>query len=186
MKNLKDYLSSQEVETTVSISEGETVVEPIVLIAMDEINEELWEEGDNKQKTMDPPSVLIMRRKSIRQFPNGQRVALYYVDKIDKYVTVPYTAMQWSTSTPEEFESEGEMIKEDVISQLKNIVEQQSYDRIQFQDGKRMLVTVELAESILKMYNVLNESNKEQLAEMANKNKEHFGKVIDFALKHLK
>ena len=55
------------------------------------------------QKTMDPPSVLIMKRKSVRQFPNGQRVALYYVDKIDKYVTVPYESMQWSTSIPEEF-----------------------------------------------------------------------------------
>jgi hypothetical protein len=47
---------------------------------------------------MDPPAVLIMKRKSIRQFPDGQRVALYYVDKINKYVTVPYTAMQWSST----------------------------------------------------------------------------------------
>ena len=46
----------------------------------------------------DPPALLVMRRKSVRQFPNGQRVALYYVDKINKYVTVPYTAMQWSSS----------------------------------------------------------------------------------------
>jgi hypothetical protein len=56
-----------------------------------------------ESKTMDPPSVLIMKRKSVRQFPNGQRVALYYVDKINKYVTVPYEAMQWSASVPEEF-----------------------------------------------------------------------------------
>ena len=49
-------------------------------------------------ETMDPPAVLIMKRKSVRQFPNGQRVALYYVDKINKYVTVPYTAMQWSST----------------------------------------------------------------------------------------
>ena len=53
---------------------------------------------------MDPPAVLIMRRKSIRQFPNGQRVALYYVDKINKYVTVPYMASMWSTSMPEELD----------------------------------------------------------------------------------
>ena len=53
---------------------------------------------------MDPPAVLIMRRKSIRQFPNGQRVALYYVDKINKYVTVPYMASMWSTPMPEEVE----------------------------------------------------------------------------------
>ena len=57
----------------------------------------------SSQKTMDPPNVLVMKRKSVRQIPNGQRVALYYVDKIDKYVTVPYEAMQWSTSVPEEF-----------------------------------------------------------------------------------
>ena len=56
---------------------------------------------------MDPPNVLIMRRKSIRQFPNGQRVALYYVDKINKYITVPYTEYQWSSSgVPVEEESD--------------------------------------------------------------------------------
>ena len=58
---------------------------------------------EQKNVPMDPPAVLIMKRKSIRQFPNGQRVALYYVDKINKYVTVPYEAMQWSASIPEEF-----------------------------------------------------------------------------------
>ena len=50
------------------------------------------------EAALDPPNVLIMKRKSVRQFPNGQRVALYYVDKINKYVTVPYTASQWSSS----------------------------------------------------------------------------------------
>ena len=58
-------------------------------------SEVLKEESD---KTMDPPNMLVMKRKSIRQFSNNQRVALYYVDKINKYVTVPYTAMQWSSS----------------------------------------------------------------------------------------
>jgi len=55
-------------------------------------------EKDESNKSMDPPAVLIMRRKSVRQFPNNQRVALYYVDKVNKYVTVPYTAMQWSST----------------------------------------------------------------------------------------
>jgi hypothetical protein len=56
--------------------------------------------NEDHNKSMDPPAVLVMKRKSIRQFPNDQRVALYYVDKINKYVTVPYTAMQWSSSGP--------------------------------------------------------------------------------------
>lgn len=171
-------------ETTVSINE--TVVEPIVLSTIDQPDLDIWEEGSNKQHPMDPPAVLIMKRKSIRQFPNNQRVALYYVDKIDKYVTVPYTAMQWSATTAEDVEYSGEIIVDGVISQLKNIVEENSYGRVQFEDGKRMVVTVELAETILKVYSVLNESNKQQLAEMSNKSKEQFGKVVDFAMKHLK
>lgn len=61
---------------------------------------EFMAEGKTHQKPMDPPAVLIMKRQSVRQFPNDQRVALYYVDKINKYVTVPYTAMQWSSTGP--------------------------------------------------------------------------------------
>lgn len=68
------------------------------------------QESEDRKLSMDPPAVLIMKRKSIRQFSNNQRVALYYVDKIDKYVTVPYTAMQWSStgSMDEEIETEQE------------------------------------------------------------------------------
>ena len=55
--------------------------------------------------SQDPPAVLLMKRKAIRMFPNGQRVALYYVDKINKYVTVPYEAMHWSSSVPNEFKN---------------------------------------------------------------------------------
>ena len=55
-----------------------------------------------RHNSMDPPAVLIMKRKSIRLFPDGQKVALYYVEKIDKYVTVPYTSLQ--VFSPEETE----------------------------------------------------------------------------------
>lgn len=55
---------------------------------------------ESRNVNLDPPNILIMKRQSIRQYPNNQRVALYFVDKINKYVTVPYTAMQWSSSSP--------------------------------------------------------------------------------------
>jgi hypothetical protein len=41
------------------------------------------ESKGKKETQMDPPAVLIMRRKSVRQFSDGQRVALYYVDKLE-------------------------------------------------------------------------------------------------------
>ena len=37
-----------------------------------------------------PPAMIIMKRIAIRQYPNGQKVALYYAKMIDKYLTVPY------------------------------------------------------------------------------------------------
>ena len=39
---------------------------------------------ESKDKNIDPPNMLVMKRKSIRQYPNGQRVALYFVDKVNK------------------------------------------------------------------------------------------------------
>ena len=46
----------------------------------------------------DIPAVLIMRRTAIRMFPGGQKIALYKVDKINKYVTVPYDNQSWIMS----------------------------------------------------------------------------------------
>jgi hypothetical protein len=70
------------------------------LKTLKEFRSEILKEDSSPSKAMDPPNMLVMKRKSIRQFPNNQRVALYYVDKINKYVTVPYTAMQWSSTGP--------------------------------------------------------------------------------------
>jgi hypothetical protein len=69
MKSLKDFIKAEPEE--VSLEENQALL----------------------AKPMDPPAILIMRRQSIRQFGNGQRVALYYVDKINKYVSVPYGDM---------------------------------------------------------------------------------------------
>jgi hypothetical protein len=175
LKTLKDFISAQEPEVTTSFEE-EVVVEPSVLSVMDRPNEQFWEEDvkQNLQHPMDPPAVLIMRRKSVRQFPNNQRVALYYVDKIDKYVTVPYTAMQWSSVT-----------EETTLEQLEQIVECNESSNVLLEDGKKVSVTVESAESILSMYKVLNSKNRDMVLEMV-KTKEQFNKVINFAKSYLK
>ena len=47
--------------------------------------------------SIDPPNILIMKRKTVRMYPNKQRVALYFVDKVNKYITVPYTEYQWAS-----------------------------------------------------------------------------------------
>ena len=52
------------------------------------------------KEALDPPNIIIIKIQSITQYPNNQIVALYFVDNINKYVTVHYTAMQWSSSSP--------------------------------------------------------------------------------------
>lgn len=160
MKTLKDFVSPQ-IEEPDNIQEGE-------ILSLEDYPKLLGENGENHP--MDPPAMLIMRRKSIRQFPNGQRVALYYVDKINKYVTVPYNSMQWSVAVEEET----------VIDKLNTILENNTTDLIVFEDGTKSKVSVNTAKSILEMYNQLNAQNKEMVLEMT-KTKDEFNKIINFA-----
>ena len=100
MKTLKEFVATRNVEQ----KEPEVVVEnqEVEILESEDLPKVLGEAA--KPDPVDPPVVLMMHRKAIRQYPNGQRVALYYVDKINKYVTVPYMASMWSTSMPEEWE----------------------------------------------------------------------------------
>jgi hypothetical protein len=39
------------------------------------------------------PMILILKRRSIRSFPDGQRVALYWADKLKTFISVPYSSV---------------------------------------------------------------------------------------------
>lgn len=53
-----------------------------------------YEKGFPSDK--DLPSVLILKRKAIRVYPDNQKVALYYSQALDRYVTIPYNDIQTS------------------------------------------------------------------------------------------
>ena len=36
-----------------------------------------------------PPAMLVMKRKTLRQTGTGENIAVYHIDKINKYVIVP-------------------------------------------------------------------------------------------------
>lgn len=40
------------------------------------------------------PTIIILKRKAIRIYPDNQKVALYYSQALDKYVTIPFGAME--------------------------------------------------------------------------------------------
>ena len=164
MKTLKDFISTKEEPLPEVMEES---VEPEFL-DVEELPSFIAE--DKKSEKHDPPAVLIMRRVGVRQYPNKQTVALYYVDKIHKYVTVPYNKSQQIVSVSEEEVS--------VIEKLKWIVENKSSLII---DSKQ--ISLVQAKSVLNAYSKLNENNKEKLRFMAENN---IFEAIDFARRLLK
>ena len=134
-----------------------------------------------KPTPKDPPVLLVMRRKSIRQFPNGQRVALYFIDKLNKYVSVPYDDNGNMSLTIEDFEDE-----DGIIEQLENIVNENVSKRIIFEDGSNMLVDKFIANEVLWIYDNLNDDNKNEIQELAKRSKDEFKKIIEFAKKYKK
>lgn len=156
MKSLKDYVQSEP------LLEGSV-----------EVNE--------ASKPQDPPAIMVMRRKSIRQFPNGQRVALYYIDKIKKYVTVPYDDMQLSVSFKESIEKE----ETDVLVNLTQIALTNESRRILFNDGSSIKVDSDTANDILNMHESLNDLNKIKVSEMIQESKQQFKNIVEFAQKQV-
>lgn len=160
MKSLKGYIESIPVQEDI---------------------EEL-EEVSSKQNPKDPPAIMVMRRKSIRQFPNGQRVAMYYIDSIKKYISIPFDDNGISLLSVEEFE---EPETQDMIHQLQEIVSSDTTRRVVFEDNSTLVVDRLIANAVLKMYEALNDNNKHKILEMAQKSKHQFKEVVEFAKKHV-
>ncbi len=63
-------------------------------------------------EAQDPPFVLVLKRKAIRLYPDGTKIALYHNDRLDKDFAVPY-----STSSQPVIQAEAV----DAIGQLQKI-----------------------------------------------------------------
>jgi len=118
-----------------------------------------------------------MQRKSFRVFPNGQKVAMYYIPRLDKYVTIPYGEGSWSMVPKYE---------ETIIDKLKYISENKQSNTIEFANGDTLKVDIRTAKNILEVYNSLNLVNKSKVKELIEQDKIGFKRMADFAWKHIK
>lgn len=55
------------------------------------------EAGAISKETL-PPMLLVLKRRGMRIFPDGRRVALYFNDKYNMVFTVPYGELVFGTS----------------------------------------------------------------------------------------
>jgi hypothetical protein len=130
------------------------------------------------------PFILVLKRKAIRQYPDGTKIALYQNEKLGKYFSVPYTDTKPVDAV---IQSESvEEIKGSVFDSLKYITETKQSNYVLFDSGSSKLVDVDTATAIVETYNSLEKDNQQKLVEGVSKDKSTFKTISEFAWKHYK
>ena len=132
------------------------------------VREETLEEAPlDSVEMLTVPMVLVLRRKAIRLYPDGTRVALYWNDKLKKYFSVPY-------NTP----NDAAIQSEDFIEELKETEE------IILNDGSVVDLTEEDKDLIINTYYQLDEEYKEEFWIQLTQSEKSFGKIYEFCRQH--
>ena len=129
----------------------------------------------------DPPFVLVLKRKSIRLYPNNTKIALYYNQKLDKYFSIPYGG---GVDAP--VQAEETQIEEGVMDQLHKIVANKQAQTVKFGNGQSRKVDHFTASAITLVHKALNDDNKNKFADMVHKSPAHLVKASDFAFSRAK
>jgi hypothetical protein len=122
----------------------------------------------------DPPNVLLLKRITVRGFPDGTKVALYYNRLLDKHFTIPYGPGVDAPLQAEETELT-------VMESLQYIAESTETNVINFGTDSRS-VDPQMARNILKLYGSLSEENKNKMEQNLN-DPIMFDKFHDYSLK---
>ena len=78
-----------------SLAEKKALLETMAILSEQMPNPDYLSKMDTRKPhgfppEKDIPSVIILKRKAIRVFPDHQKIALYYSQALDKYVSIPY------------------------------------------------------------------------------------------------
>ena len=128
-------------------------------------------------EAQDPPFVLVLKRKAIRLYPDGTKIALYHNDRLDKDFAVPY-----STSSQPVIQAEAV----DAIGQLQKIKDSHQHGTVNHKDGSASKVDVQTAHAVLTVHKSLNDDNKKKFADMVARSSHHMQKAANFAINKMK
>ena len=128
-------------------------------------------------EAQDPPFVLVLKRKAIRLYPDGTKIALYHNDRLDKDFAVPY-----ATSSQPVIQAEAV----DAMGQLQKIKDSHSHGTVNHKDGSASKVDVQTAHAVLTVHKNLNDENKKKFADMVARSAHHMQKAANFAVSKMK
>ena len=127
----------------------------------------------DKKKTgvviKDPPATLVLNKKYVQQFPNGQKVVIYNCPALNKNLTLTFdnTGLQLTESTFS------------ILDKLRTINE---IETIYFKDGSELNINEECSNNILELYNILEEG-KEYFEEYIEESSSNFLKILEHSTK---
>ena len=111
----------------------------------------------------DPPVVLVIKRKAVRLYPDGTRIALYWSDKLKRVFSVPYGMPMDAPIQAEEY--------------IKELVEA---EELLLNDGNVINLNEETKQQIINTYGQLEEDSKEYFWQQLTESVATFGKLYEF------
>jgi hypothetical protein len=111
----------------------------------------------------DPPVILVIKRKAVRLYPDGTRIALYWSDKIKRAFSIPYGPMVDAPVQAEEY--------------IKELAEA---EEITLNDGITISLDEETKQQIINTYGQLEEDSKEIFWQQLTESVSTFGKLYEF------
>ncbi len=111
----------------------------------------------------DPPIVLVIKRKAVRLYPDGTRIALYWSDKLKRVFSVPYGMPMDAPIQAEEY--------------VKELAEA---EELLLNDGNVLSLNEETKQQIINTYYQLDEENKKVFWQQLTESITTFGKLHEF------
>jgi hypothetical protein len=101
--------------------------------------------SEKKRTLAEAPSQLMLQLKNVQQFPNGQKVALYFCPTIKKYFSFVYG-------------KEGIISEEELFLEKLQLIE--DVEEITFNDGTTLNIDSECSNLILSLYESTEEKGE--------------------------
>ena len=111
----------------------------------------------------DPPVILVIKRKAVRLYPDGTRIALYWSDKLKRIFSLPYGPAVQPVIQAEEY--------------VKELVES---EELLLNDGNKISLSEETKQQIINTYEQLDEESKEVFWQQLTESITTFGKLHEF------
>jgi len=111
----------------------------------------------------DPPVILVIKRKAVRLYPDGTRIALYWSDKLKRIFSLPYGPAVQPVIQAEEY-----------------VQELMESDELLLNDGNKITLSEESKQQIINTYEQLDEESKDYFWQQLTESVSTFGKLYEF------